>query len=88
MSGVKVDLTVIGIRDNGDGTISFICGIRSSKTEPFVAHTEIRAVAYYDEDGNRKIIVLTDNGEIPENIKNAPKIPFETVKAFLEGRTE
>jgi hypothetical protein len=90
MSEVKVELVAIGLKDNGDGTLNVLFGVRSPGDEKISdrAHVSKRIAAFYGEDGKAQIVTMEDGEEMPENIKNAPKVPFETVKAFLEGRTE
>lgn len=90
MSEVKVELVAIGLKDNGDGTLNILFGLRSpgDKKISNLAHVSKRIAAFYGEDGKAQIVAMEDGEEMPENIKNAPKVPFETVKAFLEGRAE
>lgn len=90
MNEVKVQLVAIGLKDNGDGTFNVLFGLRSpgGKKISDRAYVSKRIAAFYGEDGKAQFVMMEDETEIPENIKNAPKVPLETVKAFLEGRTE
>lgn len=90
MSEVKVELVAIGLKDNRDGTLNVLFGLRSPGDQKISdrAYASKRIAAFYGEDGKGQIVTMEDGEEMPENIKNAPKVPFETVKAFLEGRTE
>lgn len=90
MSEVKVELVAIGLKDNRDGTLNVLFGLRSPGDQKISdrAYVSKRIAAFYGEDGKGQIVTMEDGEEMPENIKNAPKVPFETVKAFLEGRTE
>lgn len=90
MNEVKVQLVAIGLKDNGDGTFNVLFGLRSpgGKKISDRAYVSKRIAVFYGEDGKAQIVTMEDGEEMPENIKNAPKVPFETVKAFLEGRTE
>lgn len=88
MSEVKVELVATGIKDNGDGTFTILFGLRSpgGKKIGDRAYCSKRLAAFYGEGGEARCVPMEDEEEVPENIKNAPKVPFETVKALLEGR--
>ena len=88
MSEVKVELVATGLKDNGDGTFNILFGLRSpgGKKISDRAYVSKRIAAFYGEGGEARIVTMEDEEEMPEDVKNAPIVPFETVKAFLEGR--
>lgn len=88
MNEVKVELVATGMKDNGDGTFTVLFCPRSPGDKKISdrAYVSKRIAAFYGEGGEARFVLMEDEEEMPENIKNAPKVPFETVKAFLEGQ--